>query len=341
MRKYFICVLCVLSPFLTYALQSIDDQLSIYYSPDASHAPIIQGIQSAQHSIQMVIFHINDKDVEDALIAAAQKGVKVQVIVDGLSLKLPSFSSSKRRMEKGGVVVTASSSGFKITHQKTMVVDDKTAYVTTMNLTKKVDSTRDWGVITQDQRIIAEMDSVFQADLSNASTGQGLTPSLSESHLLWSPVNAEQKLIQLIQRAHTKIISTVENLGNAAIQKAFEDAAARGVDVRMISPLCDIAVNANHNVSYMKEMESKGVHARLMPNPQTATQPYMHAKMILVDETEAYLGSVNFSDNSLHNSREAGIIFQNSKANSTIKNEFEKDWNQAISPTSTLPSCAG
>lgn len=233
MKKNFVIVFISLYFSLAQATAA-----SLYFSPSANFQNIIEGIHSAQKSIQLVIFHLNDTEVELALIDAHTRGVKVEVILDGLSLKLPWLSSSKKHLEKAGVSVTASSKAFKITHQKTMVVDDLVAYVTTMNLTKKVKTTRDWGFITRNPAIIAEMDAVFAADLKNAAASTNQTPALKNTNLLWSPVNSKDKLVALIDSAKKTLIGTVENLGNADIQKALIRAATRGVLIKFISPYC-------------------------------------------------------------------------------------------------------
>lgn len=315
------------------------DNVSIYFTPFPNHQPVIDGINKASKSVQMVMFHLEDKAVEQALIDARARGLQVDVILDGLSLGLPWLSSGKKRLEKAGVHVVASSKAFKITHQKTVVIDHRTAYITSMNLTKKPSVQRDWGIITEDQKIIAEMNLVFEQDLKNAATGDSQTPTLTETHLLWSPVNAKEKLIAFIASAKSTIDSTVENLGNAEILAAFSAAAARGVKIRLIVPYCDIALSPQHNLPFAEQLVKSKVEARLMPDPQTPEQPYMHAKMILVDHKKAYVGSVNFSDNSLLRSREAGLIFENAEANSVIENEFEKDWTHSLDPSGPFPNC--
>ena len=79
-----------------------------------------------------------------------------------------------------------------------------------------------------------------------------------------------------------------------------------------------------------------------MPNavttPPTPSTPYMHQKMILVDNTVAYVGSVNFSYNSTYENREAGIIFTNKSATQTISSLFEADWSNAIEVPATPPT---
>lgn len=340
--KYFLALAMLFFSGMAGAVtSSAEDAVSIYFSPDPNqnHKPWIEAIDSAKKTIQMVIFHINQPDVENALIAAVNRGVNVEVIVDRQSLKLPPFLFSKKRLEKGKVKVYISSAGFNISHQKSIVIDSQTALITSMNLVKSVETMRDWIVVTKDENIIQEMNRVFIVDVKNSQTGEAKTPEVSEPHLLWAPVNAETKLISLIASAKKTISSMVENLGNKDIQAALIAAAKRGVEVRMISPQCGVFYTPQINVPFAKTLLEGGVKAYLMPNPPTIDRPYMHAKMLVVDSVKAYVGSVNFSDHSVDKAREAGIIFQNAAAVAILEREFEKDWRHALSPVSALPNC--
>jgi phosphatidylserine/phosphatidylglycerophosphate/cardiolipin synthase-like enzyme len=67
-----------------------------------------------------------------------------------------------------------------------------------------------------------------------------------------------------------------------------------------------------------------------MPNPSSVDVPYIHAKSIVVDRKKSYVGSINFSINSLNKAREVGIIFLNALASVKIIEKFDNDWKVAI-----------
>jgi phosphatidylserine/phosphatidylglycerophosphate/cardiolipin synthase-like enzyme len=54
-------------------------------------------------------------------------------------------------------------------------------------------------------------------------------------------------------------------------------------------------------------------------------KPYIHAKMILIDDRYLLIGSMNLSSNSLDNNREHGIITTDSKTIQQFKQQFDKD----------------
>ena len=55
-------------------------------------------------------------------------------------------------------------------------------------------------------------------------------------------------------------------------------------------------------------------------------KPYVHAKMILVDDTYLILGSINMSANSMDKNREIGVIIIDSFLIEQFKGIFERDW---------------
>ncbi len=54
--------------------------------------------------------------------------------------------------------------------------------------------------------------------------------------------------------------------------------------------------------------------------------PVMHAKAILVDKKQLFIGSVNFSSYSLDKNRETGIIFSDTKIIEQFLNIFIQDF---------------
>lgn len=55
-------------------------------------------------------------------------------------------------------------------------------------------------------------------------------------------------------------------------------------------------------------------------------KPYVHAKMILIDDTYLILSSINMSANSMDANREIGIILIDSFLLKEFKSQFERDW---------------
>jgi phosphatidylserine/phosphatidylglycerophosphate/cardiolipin synthase-like enzyme len=294
--------------------------------------PVIDAIDGAHSSIRMAIYHLTVPPVVDAFAKAAQRGVDVQIIVDNTNWTSHTPDALKKQLADAGVKVTPSSKGFRITHEKSFVVDESTAYIMSLNLTSPFVVTRDYAVVTTDKGIVSEFLTVFAADLDNAKNGTANTPLLTDPHLAWSPVNSEGRLVAFIEAAEKSLVVSSENLGDAAIQKALIAAAGRGVNVRVLAPLCDQNPVVTFDLPYLAALAKGGADARAMPGPASADLPYTHAKMMIADDARAYIGSINFSTASTTDAREVGIFFDDAPTISTIAADFEHDWAKAVAP---------
>lgn len=307
------------------------------------HPEFLGAINSAKQSIFMEMYHLTDQAIVTALIQAKARNVALRVILDGEGLTDPRRKAFADQLVQGGVPVLGSSPAFKsITHSKAMVIDNSYAFITAINLTDNAATTRDFGLILNDPLVIKEMLSVFNADWANAQNKTALTPPLTNPNLVWSPINSDAKLSGLLGSARSTVVSTVENLGNPVILNAYVAAAARGVKVRLIVPMCDKNSDPAFNYRYIGGLTTHGVSVKVMPAPETAEHPYMHSKMILADNTYAYIGSINFSINSMEHARELGIIFGVPQLSAQIAAVFEQDWNAAVVPGAppTQADCA-
>ena len=312
--------------------------------PSAGLQPVIDAINGAQQSIQMEMFHLTVKDIADALVSAVQKrNVSVQLIEDQDNWYSHTTTALRDELTNGGVQVTPSSTGFRITHEKAFVVDGgtphATAYIMSLNLTSPFVDTRDYAVATTDPGVVQEFLSVFNTDLTNAQNGTSDTPTLSSPYLLWSPVNSESGLVALINSARLTLIVTSENLDSGPVAQALVSAASRGVTVRVIAPLCDENANTAYNIPALTMLNQGGAQAHAMPSPASSETPYMHAKMIVADRQQAYVGSVNLSVASMTNARELGILFSDTATIQMLSAAFEQDWAQTTSTIAADPSC--
>jgi cardiolipin synthase A/B len=317
----------------------VDDKLELLVTPAADHAPFVQAIDDAKASIELAMFHLTDVGVVDALVRAAKRGVNVRVIGDGASLAEKRYAIQADALRAGGVDVRPSSPAFSITHEKAMVIDGATAFITAINLTRDAAQTRDFGVVTRAPGVVADVAALFDADWANAAGSGHATPAQHEPSVVVSPTGSRDKLVGLLASAQRDVIATVENLGDPSIANALIDDTRRNVRVRLIVPLCDKGSDPLYNLVPARRLAAAGVLVRMMPAPEDAAHPYMHSKMIQVDARTTYVGSENFSINSLAKARELGLIFDNSAAAQTIGNAFEADWQAAAAPPDGQPDC--
>lgn len=323
--------------FLT-QLEPLEDAKYIV-TPDGDHNELIAAFDSAKKSIQVGIFGISDVNIGNSLVAAQKRGVQVTVICDSYCDASPSRKAISDQLKAAGVAFYTASSGFNITHWKMFVIDEEYAFISTMNFITRFKQMRDMGVFVKNPSIIKEILSVYKADIENSKNKTSITPELRQPNLVWSPVNAEYKLTELINSAQSSIEIWIENLGNDKIQTALQQAAARQVKVRILTSMCGMGGAGSTTVyQNFKNLIAAGIQLQVMPFPANAEAPYIHAKTINVDHKNIYLGSENFSNNSLLSSRELGLIFNHPAIESQMSQIYESDWKHSVPLPETPPT---
>jgi phosphatidylserine/phosphatidylglycerophosphate/cardiolipin synthase-like enzyme len=211
-------------------------------------------------------------------------------------------------------VPVAWSNDSEIFHQKTITVDGDESAIMTGNLTPQYyATTRDVVVMDSQAPDVAAIESVFATDWSGAAPSPGPTGI----DLVWSP-GSEPSLAALIGSATRAVVLENEEMDSASIEGALESDAERGVDVTVV-----MTADSEWDSAFA-QLEADGVHVVLYPD--TASALYIHAKVIDVDSTKAFIGSENFSTASLDYNRELGLITSSASVlgplNSTLSSDI-------------------
>ncbi len=295
--------------------------VTVFVEPQAGEAPVLQAIRSAQSSVWVEVFLLTDYNVIYALEDAAQRGVDVRVLLDtnpyGVGTTTP--QQTLQKLQAAGVKAKGANPAFHYTHEKAIIVDNATLYLLTANLSKSglggssYADNREFGVIDTDATDVREAAAIFQADWAHT------TPTLSDPNLIVSPVNARQRLLAFIEGAHSTLVVEDEEMYDTQVENALIAAANRGVDVEMVLP----KPSASSSGSDVAALLRGGVHVRYITNV------YMHAKMMVADGHLGFVGSENFSANSLDDNRELGILIADQSAIATLTHTFQQDWSSA------------
>jgi cardiolipin synthase len=297
---------------------------TLLVEPDDRQYMLLDMLEAAKTSIDLVIYEMDDPDFMGELKKAAARGVKVRVLYNYHSFpekKRASVSRLMASLEAAGVMTKPATSEFSVTHQKTFVLDGDRAVIMTFNLQRNYFSgTRDFGVITVDTAEVAEISAVFDADWDYSRY------SPSAESLVWSPDNSRAKISGLIDGSRASLDIYNEEVEDKEILGLIGDKAKKGAVVRLISARL---ISGGRDLNYRGRLalDRAGAEANYL------TELYSHAKMVLSDYMNegaaAYVGSENFSGASLDRNRELGIIVREKEILERLENTFETDWAQS------------
>jgi phosphatidylserine/phosphatidylglycerophosphate/cardiolipin synthase-like enzyme len=294
-----------------------NDALALVVEPDDKMAPVVSLISQAAHSVDLVMYTLDDSSVEAALAAAEKRGAPVRVLLNAGYQGVPSKKDTTvfASLAAAGVSVQWSPSYFALTHQKTLVVDGKEALIMTFNLDHTYyKKDRDFGIEDTDAADVAAIESAFNADWNKT---KAAAPDGSD--LIWSP-GSTAELVSLIASSKKTLLVYNEEMDDEAIENALESASRNGVQVYVLMSMSTEWLPA------FSALAASGVHIRTFSEKAPL---YVHAKMIVSDSTLAFLGSENFSDASLEANRELGILFSNTKIIASLDTVFQSDWMKA------------
>jgi cardiolipin synthase A/B len=226
------------------------------------------------------------------------------------------------------------SSNNTYTHAKVMLIDggvpqQATAYIMSTNFTRDAlgDSiwrplNRDYGILTTDSQVIQDVIAIFTADADSQRDPVAFPPLLTAPNLVVSPDNANARLTKLVQSARTSLCIEMEMFSNWAFARLLNQIAAK-VQVRIIL-----------HTGY----QPPAILDQNLVKVVYDSQLTMHAKLIIVDGQQAFVGSQNLTtealgagNNSGKRNRELGIIVDDVGVVQRLINTFESDWQACIS----------
>ena len=290
--------------------------------PDDGVDAVVALIEEASEQLLLKQFKLQSEAVEQALQRARERGVQVRVMLN------PHTSGGDRwndeafaRLQSWGIETAWTSEAFPVTHEKSMVVDRHTALVATFNLSDKYfTETRDYGVLTYNPAVVAQVIAGFEADWQRTF----FQPDLGVG-LVWSSAHSRGQMARIVDAATRTLWIQHPKFVDAVILERIISARERGVKVRV---LC----GGKHGISdwdiydtfsSLRVMERFGVKVRRQKHLK------LHAKLIVVDGATAQSGSMNIDRSAFDVRRELGIETDAPHVVKRLKATFEADWLQS------------
>ena len=292
---------------------------SLIVLPDDSARPILDAINQSTRSLRIKMFLFSDPAILQAVIAAKKRGVSVRVMLNPARRSGESENEQTRKMLKAaGVDVLDSSPQFDLTHEKSMVVDDATAFIMSFNWEPKdLTETRDFAVATTARHEVAEVVACFDSDWSR----KPFTPG-EKSHLIWCVGNGRQRIGKFIDEAQHTLWLQNERYQDPAIIEHLVRAAVRGVKVHVMA-------RPPHKLKKEKLLEGVG-GLRILNDVGVKVHKLkglkLHAKLLLADNVRGVVGSINLSPGSFDSRRECAIEVRDEDVVGRLHEVTHADW---------------
>jgi phosphatidylserine/phosphatidylglycerophosphate/cardiolipin synthase-like enzyme len=275
--------------------------MRLLVEPGDGALPLIKAITDARHSIEIVIFRFEQREIERALANAVSRGVAVHALIAHTNR---TGEETLRRLEmrllEAGVTVARTADDLTRYHGKLMVVDRRELYLLAFNLTSAdIEHCRSFGVVTRRPALVREAGRLFEADTKR------LPYEPEAAGLVVSPANARKLLAAFIAGAKKELLIYDPKVSDLAMVRLLEERAAAGVDIRLIGRLTRKIVRVQ---------VSKPAHLRL------------HTRTMIRDGRVAFIGSQSLRAVELDARREVGVIFRSPKVVARLHRTFLDDW---------------
>jgi cardiolipin synthase A/B len=292
---------------------------TIIVLPDDSGQPILDAIARAEKSIRIKMFIFSDPSLLKAVIDARKRGVDVRIMLNPARRDGQKENDDCRiTLTKANVNVIDSNPAFDLTHEKSMVIDDTTAFVQSLNWeTENLTSTRDYAIVTTHKREVEEVMRCFDADWNRDKFDAG-----NASHLIWCVGNGRQRLGQLIDGASHSLWLQNERYQDPVIIEHLIRAHGRGVKIHVMArpPHKLKQDKLIEGVSGLRSLQDIGAKIHKLRHIK------LHAKLILADNARAIIGSINLAPGSFDSRRELAIEVDDPEIIARIHKTLKEDW---------------
>ncbi len=281
---------------------AVKDLVQTLVQPGDGITALIKGIDSAKKSIEIVIFRFDRREIELALGRAVSRGVVVHALTAFTNRGgEKTLRALELRLLAAGVTVDRTADDLVRYHGKMMIIDRRVLFVLAFNYTQiDIERSRSFGFILKDPRLVREAGKLFDADC------QRQLYTASHPSFLVSPLNARKQLTAFIAGAMNELSIYDPEISDTDMMRLLQGRAQAGVQIRIFG----------------KARLRGGEHLVVRRLPRIR----LHARIIIRDGSQVFLGSQSLRALELDSRREIGIIVRNKTAVEKIARIFEADW---------------
>lgn len=280
--------------------------MNVIVQPRDGIDPLLDAIRTAEHSLELTIYRADRLEIEQGLVEAADRGVRVHVLTTTTNRDdAKNLRKLEARLKATRVQVSQTAKDLVRYHNKMMIVDRQALYLLTFNFSfLDIHHSRSIGVVIRDRATVDEAVRLFEADVQQASL------SVTEK-LIVSPINSRERLTEYIAGAKKQLLIYDGRLTDPQIIRLLAQRARACVDVRVIG-----------------EMSKRIKEIPVRPMPMVN----LHAQAIIRDQESVFIGSQSLRKLELDNRREVGIIIDDPEIVKHLMLLFEMDWGDIVNP---------
>ena len=348
-------------------MQDKQPQECIYRQADVYFNNILAAIQMAQSQIDMEVYifelDIIGKQVSQALIQAAKRGIKVRLLVDGMGVGFDFVTIAKQLQSAGAQVrihrplpwhfkqwsfSLAAVKGMqkfwyllsyinKRNHRKLIIIDQKSVFLGSFNISQKHLSSIQGGENWRDTAI--KLDKINTRAIQSAfEFSWNKRKFTAIKHLVQTVLNSpfrfnftrhlrqaqhKQLLLKIAQAKKQIWITNAYFVPDAKLLSTLMTASYRGVDVRIVLPYRSDVFFIPWAASFF--YEKLLVSGARIYEYQSGM---LHAKTLIIDDW-ASIGSSNFNRRSLNHDLEVDYSLQLNDSINQLEHDFLDDIKQS------------
>lgn len=334
--------------------------VTTFVAPDGSRDELWHLLRSAESSIYVEIYGVNNPYILDLIheLHDEKPSLEMKFLLGWNSLGYynPNDYVANNLTELGYDVRWTNDSDFYFAHQKFFVVDNETAVVHAGNWAKTSfpepgkKSNREWSIAMTDTDVAASYLSVFDHDWSRGTpydagehgTGEPLSYDQASSTYerpfsqpgkfsgemnvtpIFSPETSLQGILYCINNARATLDIQIPYFtdfeGGAEVDQVVDAIVAakeRGVTVRVITE------EEKDFLEISSHFESHGIPVVWQDSRWFSAN---HNKGIIVDGRIVLISSINYSDESISENREAGVIIEHEGVAQWYQQVYDFDW---------------
>jgi phosphatidylserine/phosphatidylglycerophosphate/cardiolipin synthase-like enzyme len=274
--------------------------LKLIIEPADGVAPLLALIKSAKRSVEIAVFRFDRQDVEMALKAAAERGVKVTALI---AFANRGGEQRLRKLEQRclgfGIIVARTSDDLSRYHDKYILIDRRVLCALSFNFTHlDIDRSRGFGIVTTRPEWAREAARLFRADCTRTKYAP------KTDTFVVSPSNSRKTLGTFLKRAKHELLIYDPKISDKEMLRVLHARAKAGVEIKVIG---SVAGRAQFDV-------------------QKLAGTRLHTRTIIRDRRQAFVGSQSLRTAELDSRRELGLIVQDPKVVRTLIETFESDW---------------